>query len=184
MPRSVAVKSTARQPLANTPFSFAKRSTPSSKSSSNVVTRAQTAVASPSPAATPTRPLGPAVAKKSTTKASLAMTLRTLKKAAAPSTPSKRRYRPGTVALREIRQYQKQTNLLIPRSPFQRLVREIAAIFATGLMFQSAALSALHEASEAYLIGLFEDTNLCAIHAKRVTIMPKDIQLARRIRGN
>ncbi|XP_022600105.1 histone H3, embryonic-like [Limanda limanda] len=69
------------------------------------------------------------------------------------------RYRPGTVALREIRRYQKSTELLIRKLPFQRL------------------------ASEAYLVGLFEDTNLCAIHAKRVTIMPKDIQLARRIRG-
>uniref|UniRef100_A0A3P8TRN6 H3 clustered histone 11 n=1 Tax=Amphiprion percula TaxID=161767 RepID=A0A3P8TRN6_AMPPE len=82
------------------------------------------------------------------------------------------RYRPGTVALREIRRYQKSTELLIRKLPFQRLVREIAQDFKTDL-----------QASEAYLVGLFEDTNLCAIHAKRVTIMPKDIQLARRIRG-
>ncbi|KFV13536.1 Histone H3.2 [Tauraco erythrolophus] len=67
--------------------------------------------------------------------------------------------------------------------PFQRLVREIAQDFKTDLRFQSSAVMALQEASEAYLVGLFEDTNLCAIHAKRVTIMPKDIQLARRIRG-
>merc|ERR1712212_623229 len=93
------------------------------------------------------------------------------------------RYRPGTVALREIRRYQKSTELLIRKLPFQRLVREIAQDFKTDLRFQSSAVMALQEASEAYLVGLFEDTTLCAIHAKRVTIMPKDIQLARRIRG-
>lgn len=93
------------------------------------------------------------------------------------------RYRPGTVALREIRRYQKSTELLIRKLPFQRLIREIAQDFKTDLRFQSSAVLALQEAAEAYLVGLFEDTNLCAIHAKRVTIMPKDIQLARRIRG-
>ncbi|XP_061576496.1 uncharacterized protein LOC133442501 [Cololabis saira] len=111
-------------------------------------------------------------------------------KAARKSAPSTggvkkpHRYRPGTVALREIRRYQKSTELLIRKLPFQRLVREIAQDFKTDLRFQSAAIGALQEASEAYLVGLFEDTNLCAIHAKRVTIMPKDIQLARRIRGD
>ena len=110
-------------------------------------------------------------------------------KIARKSTPSIRgvkkphRYRPGTVALREIRKYQKSTELLIRKLPFQRLVREIAQDFKTDLRFQSAAIGALQEASEAYLVGLFEDTNLCTIHAKRVTIMPKDIQLARRICG-
>ncbi|XP_066361337.1 histone H3.2-like [Miscanthus floridulus] len=93
------------------------------------------------------------------------------------------RFRPGTVALREIYKYQKSTELLIRKLPFQRLVREIAQDFKTDLRFQSSAVAALQEAAEAYLVGLFEDTNLCAIHAKRVTIMPKDIQLARRIRG-
>ena len=93
------------------------------------------------------------------------------------------RYRPGTVALREIRRYQKTTELLIRKLPFSRLVREIAQDFKTDLRFQPQAIGALQEAAEAYLVGLFEDTNLCAIHAKRVTIMPKDIQLARRIRG-
>ncbi|RXG55334.1 histone H3.2 [Armadillidium vulgare] len=77
----------------------------------------------------------------------------------------------------EIRRYQKSTELLIRKLPFQRLVREIAEDFKTDLRFQSSAVMALQEASEAYLVGLFEDTNLCAIHAKRVTIMPKDIQL-------
>ena len=93
------------------------------------------------------------------------------------------RYRPGTVALREIRRYQKTTELLIRKLPFNRLLREIAQDFKTDLHFQPQAVGALQEAAEAYLVGLFEDTNLCAIHAKRVTIMPKDIQLARRICG-
>ena len=93
-------------------------------------------------------------------------------------------FSPGTVALREIRRYQKSTELLIRKLPFQRLVREIAQDFQTDLRFESHAIMALQEASEAYLTSIFEDTNLCAIHAKRVTIMPKDIQLARRIRGN
>eukprot|EP00347_Sterkiella_histriomuscorum_P022132 403331571 len=93
------------------------------------------------------------------------------------------RYRPGTVALREIRKYQKSTDLLIRKLPFQRLVREIASEYKNDLRFQSSAVLALQEAAEAYMIGLFEDTNLCAIHGKRVTIMPKDMQLARRIRG-
>lgn len=93
------------------------------------------------------------------------------------------RYRPGTVALREIRRYQKSTELLIRKVPFQRLVREIAQDYKQDIRFQSNAILALHESAEAYLVGLFEDTNLCAIHARRVTIQPKDMQLARRIRG-
>ena len=94
------------------------------------------------------------------------------------------RFRPGTVALREIRKYQKSTELLIRKLPFQRLVREISQNYKSELRFQSQAVLALQEATEAFLVGLFEDTNLCAIHAKRVTIMPKDMQLARRIRGD
>lgn len=124
-----------------------------------------------------------------------------------------RRYRPGTVALREIRRYQKSTDLLLLKLPFSRLVcpwppavkmgselrramkhaltqsrvREIATNMYPAqdgvLRWQSHAIMALQEATEAYLVHLFEDTNLCAIHAKRVTIMQKDIQLARRIRG-
>ena len=93
------------------------------------------------------------------------------------------RYRPGTVALREIRKYQKSTDLLIRKLPFQRLVREIAQDFKTDLRFQASAILALQESVEAYLVGLFENGNLAAIHAKRVTIFPKDIQLARRIQG-
>ena len=93
------------------------------------------------------------------------------------------RYRPGTVALREIRRYQKSTDLLLRKAPFQRLVREIMQDMKSDLRCQSTAILALQEAAESYLISLFEDANLCAIHAKRVTIMPKDIELARRIRG-
>lgn len=94
-----------------------------------------------------------------------------------------RRYRPGTVALREIRRFQKSTALLIPKLPFQRLVREVAYEFMPDLRFQSTAVLALQQAAEAYLVDLLEDSNLCAIHAKRVTVMRKDILLARRIRG-
>ena len=94
-----------------------------------------------------------------------------------------RRFRPGTVALREIRKFQKSTDLLIRKLPFQKVVREIATQFKSDLRFQSQAILALQEACEAYLVKLFEDTNLCAIHAKRVTIMAKDMMLAKRIRG-
>ena len=101
------------------------------------------------------------------------------------SAKKKHRYRPGTVALREIRQYQESTNLLIPKLPFSRLVKEIAQERSVaGLQFQSSALMALQEATEAYIVQHFEYTNLCAIHAKRVTVMPKDMNLARRIRGD
>ena len=93
------------------------------------------------------------------------------------------RYRAGTVALQDIRHFQKTSALLIRKLPFQRLVREIAQDFKTDLRFQSAAILCLQEAAEAYLVRLFDDANLCAIHARLVTILPKDIQLARRIRG-
>ena len=111
-------------------------------------------------------------------------------KAARKSAPVKggvkkpHRFRPGTVALREIRRYQKSTELLIRRAPFQRIVREIAQDFKSDLRYQASAVMALQEAAEAFLVGLFEDSNLCAIHAKRVTVMPKDLKLARRIRGD
>ncbi len=93
------------------------------------------------------------------------------------------RYRPGTVALREIRRFQKTTDPVLRKMPFQRLVREIAQAFKHDVRFQMSALNALQEASEDYMVGIFEDANLCAIHGKRVTIFPKDIQLSRRIRG-
>ena len=95
-----------------------------------------------------------------------------------------RRFRPGTVALREIRRYQKSTELLLRKLPFQRLVREIASEQQNDLRFQATAIAALQEATEAYMVSLFEDSNLAAIHAKRVTVMNKDIALAKRLRGN
>jgi len=97
------------------------------------------------------------------------------------------RYHPGTVALREIRRYQKSTDLLIRKLPFQRLVREIVQDISSdpqGLRIQASALLALQEAAEAYLVNVFEDANLACIHAKRVTILPKDLQLAIRLRGD
>ena len=93
------------------------------------------------------------------------------------------RYRPGTVALRRIKKYQKSTKTLMQRLPFQRLVRELASDLNPELRFQASSLQALQEATESYVVGLFEDVNLCALHAKRVTIMSRDMHLARRIRG-
>ena len=107
----------------------------------------------------------------------------------APHKPSsqqlkrKRRFRPGTVALREIHQYQKSTELLIRKAPFQWVIYEIMRGIQNDLRIQAAAVQGLQEAAEAYLVGFFEDSNLCAIHAKQVTIMPRDIHLVRRICG-
>lgn len=102
----------------------------------------------------------------------------------APTARKKRRMRPGERALKEIRAYQKSTDLLIRRLPFARLVREIQMnLTRQPYRWQGSALLAMQEAAEAHLVGLFEDCNLCAVHGKRVTIMPKDMQLARRIRG-
>merc|ERR1719508_48819 len=100
---------------------------------------------------------------------------------------TRRRYRPGYKALREIRKFQKSTHLLIPKMPFSRLVKEVATNVMNErpnepLRFQVLALQCLQEAAEAYLVQLFEDTVLCAIHAK-ITVMRKDMALARRIRG-
>ncbi|MFA5039906.1 MAG: hypothetical protein WC732_09565 [Candidatus Omnitrophota bacterium] len=96
------------------------------------------------------------------------------------------RFRPGTVALREIRKYQKSTDLLFRKLPFQRIVREIAQNIglSSDVRFQSSAMLALQEAAEAYLVKLFDDTNTCALHARRCTIAPKDMRLARRLRGD
>eukprot|EP00898_Chlorokybus_atmophyticus_P008127 jgi/Chlat1/8315/Chrsp78S07740 len=94
------------------------------------------------------------------------------------------RYRPGTVALREIRKYQKSTELLIRKLPFARLVREITNTFTLEpFRWTAEALLAIQEATEDFIVHLLEDCNLIAIHAKRVTIMPRDLQLTRRIRG-
>ncbi|XP_076017907.1 histone H3-like centromeric protein A [Genypterus blacodes] len=101
-----------------------------------------------------------------------------------PGTARKKRFRPGTRALMEIRKYQKSTNLLLRKGPFTRLVREVCQTFTSeNYRWQVYALMALQEAAEAFLVNLFADSNLCAIHAKRVTLFPRDIQLARRIRG-
>ena len=89
------------------------------------------------------------------------------------------RYHPGTVALREIHKYQKSMDLLLRKLPFQCFVREGTQNVRGDLHFQATALATSQEATKAYLIGLLEDTNLCAIHARRVTIMPKDLQLYR-----
>ena len=94
-----------------------------------------------------------------------------------------RRFRPGTVALREIKKYQKSTDLLIRKLSFQRLVREVSQRICPGLRFQSTALLALQEASESFLVRMFEDVNICSIHAGRVTIQPKDIMLWNRLIG-
>ena len=93
------------------------------------------------------------------------------------------RYQPGMVMLREIRRYQKSTELLMHKLPFQRLVHEILQGYGGGYRVTPAMMMALQEAAEAYLVQLLEDSNLCAIHAKRITIQPKDIQLARQIHG-
>lgn len=95
-----------------------------------------------------------------------------------------RRMRPGEKALKEIRFYQRHTELLIRKLPFARLVREVQTMFSRKeFRWQAEAMMALQESAEAHIIGIFEDANLCTIHAKRVTVMPRDIQLARRIRG-
>ena len=94
------------------------------------------------------------------------------------------RYRPGTVALREIRRFQRSTELLIRKAPFLRLIRETIQDLDKQFRVQDAAALALQEAVEAHLVSLFQDANMCAIHAKRITLMPRDIQLARRIRGD
>eukprot|EP01041_Mallomonas_annulata_P003209 gene3209-6340_t len=101
----------------------------------------------------------------------------------ATTTKTTHRYRPGTVALRDIRRYQGSTELLIHKLPFQRLVREIAGCIKSDLRFQGSAILAVQEAAESYLVGLFENANLCALHAKRVTLHARDIALARRIGG-
>ena len=112
-----------------------------------------------------------------------AKTLMKVKKKKTKEEKPKRKYRPGTLALREIRKYQQSMDLLIQKLPFMRLVQEIGQQFLTGIKFQGTAVMALQEASEAYLISLFEDSNLCAIHMKCCTIMLKDMQLTCRIRG-
>ena len=155
-----------------------------SSESSGFLTHTESMPAGPS---VKTKKKVPIVAKKSAPPSRRTPSGPSRPKPKTPKTPGsakKRKFRPGTVALREIRAYQRSTELLIPRLPFSRLVKELAQErSSTGLRFQSSALMALQEAAESYIAQLFEDTNLCAIHAKRVTVMPKDMNLARRIRG-
>jgi len=99
------------------------------------------------------------------------------------STEQQKKRKPGVRALLEIRHFQKTTETLIPKTAFQRLVREVAQQLDPSLRFQSAAIAALQESAEVYLTSLFEDANICAIHAKRQTIMPKDFRLARKLQG-
>lgn len=96
----------------------------------------------------------------------------------------KRRYRAGTVALREIKKYQRTTENLIKRAPFKRLVQEVLRDFGDELRVSKEAVSCLQESAEMFLINLLEDTQLAAIHAKRITIQPTDMQFARRLRGD
>ena len=123
------------------------------------------------------------VAKKTFVRKSVPKGVGGVKRAPTNSQPSKKRYRPGTLAIREIRQFQRSTDTLIKRMPFIRVVKEIMQDMNPEKRLQNTAASALLEASEYFIVGLFSDANLCAIHANRVTLLPKDVQLARRIRG-
>ncbi|CAL2052542.1 unnamed protein product [Caenorhabditis brenneri] len=97
----------------------------------------------------------------------------------------KQRFRPGATALRDIRQYEQSTEPIIRKMPFRRIIQEIAHTnFNTMIKYQALAVDLLRQAAEEYITSLFEDANLCAHHAKRVTVMPKDLQLASRIRGD
>ena len=105
------------------------------------------------------------------------------KKAKAPGDKKKRRFHAGTVALRTIRKLQKSTKVLMRKAPFQRMVRELASGHKEGLRWQASAVAAMQESTEAFAVGLLSDANLCALHSKRVTLQVRDVQLARRLRG-
>jgi len=122
-------------------------------------------------------------AGKAPTSVARAATRRATKSKAGGKAAAKRRYRPGTVALRIFRKFQRSEELLIRKLPFQRLVCDNAQEYTDCTRFSASVVLALQDASEAYLVGLFQDAQLCAIHGKRVTVMSKDIQLSRRIRG-
>ena len=116
---------------------------------------------------------------------------KTLKRKSTTGGMKPHRYHPGLLALHEIRRYQQSTESLIRRTPFNKLIKEISQEYricpegpgtpSVQLRFQSTALAALQEAAENFLVGLFEDVNLLAVHAKKVTVMPHDIRLALRI---
>ena len=96
---------------------------------------------------------------------------------------AKRRTRPGKKALREIKMYQRSTDTLLPRAALQRVIKEITQRYFPDARYSYGAIDAVQQCVESYMIGLFEDTQLCAVHAKRMTVMTKDMRLARRIRG-
>ena len=104
-------------------------------------------------------------------------------KKAAAGGKKQMKWRPGTVALRQIRKLQKGTDVLIRKAPFQRMIRAVANGAKSGLRWQAAACAAMQEATESYVIGVLSDANLCALHSRRVTLMPRDLFLARRLRG-
>lgn len=111
---------------------------------------------------------------------------KTISSSASKQVPSslsqaKAKFKPGSIALREIRKYQKSSDLLIRKRPFQRLVRHLVS-FNSELRFQSAALVIFQEAAENFLISLLEDAYRCAVHAKRVTLLPRDIILIYKIK--
>jgi histone H3 len=124
--------------------------------------------------------------KKLATKSSKSTEKKVLAKKAktTQSGEKKRRWHPGTKALREIRKLQKTGETIIARAPIRRLVGQISSDLKNGLRWQSSAVDALHEATESYIVNLLADANLCAIHAHRVTCQPKDLSLARRLRGD
>jgi histone H3 len=132
------------------------------------------AASKPKPAATKSKPASKGVSK-------------TAKKTAGAAKVSKpHRFHPGTVALREIRRYQKSTEMLVPKLPFRRLVAELAQDFQatdSAWRFSGDAVVILQQVAEDFLIKLLEDANLAAIHAKRVTVQPRDITIAQRIAG-
>ena len=105
------------------------------------------------------------------------------KKATEDGETQKRRTRPGAKALREIRKYQRSTDSIVPRAPLQRIIKEITGKYMPDARYSMGAIEAVHQCIEAYMVGLFEDTGLCAVHARRKTIMTRDMRLARRIRG-
>lgn len=125
-------------------------------------------------------------AKKVASRKTQRMGRLTAKVTSSPSSDTRkvRRWRPGTVALREVRKYQQSTDFLIPRAPFRRLVKEIVLNVKDSIRVSTSAVDALQEATEAYITGVLGDANLCTIHAKRVTLFPKDLDLALRLRGD
>ncbi|KAK7195672.1 histone H3 variant [Novymonas esmeraldas] len=126
------------------------------------------------------------VASRKANKASRAIAKKESKASRASSTGAKRqhRWRPGTVALREVRKYQHSTDMLIARAPFRRLVKEIVSTVKDTIRMRSSAVEAIQVATEGYIVNVLGDANLCTIHAKRVTLYPKDLQLALRLRGD